>query len=135
MHTKRTLPALAAALAVTFALPVMADMTIGVTISTTGPAASLGIPQKNTIDILPATIAGEKINWIVLDDASDTTKAVTNTKKLVTEDKVDVIIGSSTTPASLAMREVAADTGTPMISLAAPRAAAPPRRGAPRRRR
>jgi branched-chain amino acid transport system substrate-binding protein len=119
MHTKRTLPALAAALAVTFALPVMADMTIGVTISTTGPAASLGIPQKNTIDILPATIAGEKINWIVLDDASDTTKAVTNTKKLVTEDKVDVIIGSSTTPASLAMREVAADTGTPMISLAA----------------
>jgi branched-chain amino acid transport system substrate-binding protein len=119
MHTKRTLPALAAALAVTFALPVMADMTIGVTISTTGPAASLGIPQKNTIDILPTSIGGEKINWIVLDDASDTTKAVTNIRKLVTEDKVDVVIGSSTTPASLAMREVAADTGTPMISLAA----------------
>lgn len=96
-----------------------ADVTIGVTISTTGPAASLGIPQKNTVDLLPTSIGGEKINWIVLDDASDTTKAVTNAKKLVTEDKVDVIIGSSTTPASLAMREVAVDTSTPMISLAA----------------
>jgi len=119
MHIPKSLPALAAALALTFALPALADVTIGVTISTTGPAASLGIPQKNTIDILPTSIGGEKINWVVLDDASDTTKAVTNTKKLVTEDKVDVIIGSSTTPASLAMREVAADTGTPMISLAA----------------
>ncbi|MEP7327643.1 MAG: ABC transporter substrate-binding protein [Betaproteobacteria bacterium] len=113
-----------AALAVAFAAfamawPAYADVTIGVTISTTGPAASLGIPQKNTIDLLPTSIAGEKIKWVVLDDASDTTKAVTNTRKLISEDKVDVIIGSSTTPNSLAMREVAVDTGTPMISLAA----------------
>ena len=119
MNTRISLTALAAALALTFALPAVADVTIGVTISTTGPAASLGIPQKNTIELLPASIAGEKINWVVLDDASDTTKAVTNAKKLATEDKVDVIIGSSTTPASLAMREVAVDTQTPMISLAA----------------
>ena len=119
MNTPKALSALAAAVALALAIPAWADVTIGVTISTTGPAASLGIPQKNTIELLPASIAGEKINWVVLDDASDTTKAVTNAKKLVTEDKVDVIIGSSTTPASLAMREVAADTGTPMISLAA----------------
>ena len=119
MNTRISLTALAAALALTFALPAVTDVTIGVTISTTGPAASLGIPQKNTIELLPASIAGEKINWVVLDDASDTTKAVTNAKKLATEDKVDVIIGSSTTPASLAMREVAVDTQTPMISLAA----------------
>ena len=119
MNTTKSLCALAAAVLAAVSAPALADVTIGVTISTTGPAASLGIPQKNTIELLPATIGGEKINWIVLDDASDTTKAVTNAKKLVTEDKVDVIVGSSTTPASLAMREVAVDTQTPMISLAA----------------
>lgn len=119
MNYVKTLSALSAAVTLALAVPAVADVTIGVTVSATGPAASLGIPQKNTIDLLPTSIGGEKINWVVLDDASDTTKAVTNTRKLVTEDKVDVIIGSSTTPNSLAMREVAADTGTPMISLAA----------------
>ncbi len=115
----RILPSLCAAAALAATAPAFADVTIGVTLSATGPAASLGIPQKKTIELLPATIGGQKINWIVLDDASDTTKAVTNTRKLVTEDKVDVIVGSSITPNSLAMREVAADTGTPMISMAA----------------
>ncbi len=113
------LPALSAALAICLAGPAAADINIGVTISTTGPAASLGIPQKNTIDLLPTSIGGEKVNWIVLDDGSDTTKAVTNARKLVSEDKVDVIVGSSITPNSLAMREVAAESLTPMISLAA----------------
>jgi branched-chain amino acid transport system substrate-binding protein len=119
MNYPKSLSALAAAVALGFATPVFADVTIGVTISATGPAASLGIPQKNTLELLPTSIGGEKINWIVLDDASDTTKAVTNAKKLINEDKVDVLIGSSTTPASLAMREVAVDGSTPMISLAA----------------
>jgi branched-chain amino acid transport system substrate-binding protein len=113
------LPVLGAVLALVLAGPATADINIGVTISTTGPAASLGIPQKNTIELLPTSIAGEKVNWIVLDDASDTTKAVTNARKLISEDKVDVIVGSSTTPNSLAMREVAVDSGTPMLSLAA----------------
>ena len=113
------LPVLGAALALAVVAPAAADITIGVTISTTGPAASLGIPQKNTLELLPTTIGGEKINYVLLDDGSDTTKAVTNARKLVSEDKVDVIVGSSTTPNSLAMREVAADSGTPMISLAA----------------
>jgi len=96
-----------------------ADITIGVTLSATGPAASLGIPEKNTIELLPGTIAGQKVNWIVLDDASDTTKAVTNTRKLIAEDKVDVIVGSTITPNSLAMIDVVADAETPMISMAA----------------
>ena len=69
------LPALGAALAMMLAGPAAADINIGVTISATGPAASLGIPQKNTIDLLPKSIGGEKVNWIVLDDGSDTTKA------------------------------------------------------------
>jgi branched-chain amino acid transport system substrate-binding protein len=88
-------------------------------ISTTGPAASLGIPQKNTIDLLPRRIGGEKINWIVLDDASDTTKAVTNAQKLSREDKVDVIIGSTTRRTRSRWSTCVADAETPMISLAA----------------
>jgi len=113
------LPALALTAALTLAGPAAADINIGVTLSMTGPAASLGIPQKNTIELLPTTIGGEKVNWIVLDDGSDTTKAVTNARKLINEDKVDVIVGSTITPNSLAMREVAVDSGTPMLSLAA----------------
>ncbi|HYQ99587.1 MAG TPA: ABC transporter substrate-binding protein [Casimicrobiaceae bacterium] len=120
MHVRTLLPALAAALALAGVVaPVQADINVGVTLSATGPAASLGIPEKNTFELLPTTIAGQKVNWIVLDDASDTTKAVTNTKKLITEDKVDVVVGSTITPNSLAMVDVAAAAETPMISMAA----------------
>jgi branched-chain amino acid transport system substrate-binding protein len=96
-----------------------ADINVGVTLSATGPAASLGIPEKNTIALLPQAIAGQKINYIVLDDASDTTKAVSNTRKLITEDKVDVVLGSTTSPNSLAMIDVVAEAQVPMISMAA----------------
>lgn len=96
-----------------------ADITVGVTVSATGPAASLGIPEKNTIDLMPKTIAGQKVNYIVLDDGSDTTKAVSNTRKLITEDKVDIVLGSTTTPNSLAMIDVVAENQVPMISMAA----------------
>ena len=110
------LTAVAAALACGSAL---ADINVGVTVSATGPAASLGIPEKNTIALMPRTIAGEKVNYIVLDDASDTTTAVGNTRKLISESKVDIILGSSTTPNSLAMIDVVAEAQTPLISMAA----------------
>jgi len=117
MTIQKTLVALATTLAVaTFA---HADVNVGVTVSATGPAASLGIPEKNTIALMPQTIGGEKINYIVLDDASDTTTAVANTRKLITESKVDIVLGSTTTPNSLAMIDVAAENQTPMISMAA----------------
>src|ERR1017187_6692095 len=103
----RTLLALFLAGAATSAL---ADITVGVTLSATGPAASLGIPEKNTIALMPKTIAGQTINYVVLDDATDPTAASKNARKLVSEDKVDVIIGSSTTPTSTAVLEVAAGT-------------------------
>ncbi len=96
-----------------------ADINVGVTVSATGPAASLGIPEKNTISLMPKTIGGHKVNYIVLDDASDTTTAVNNTRKLISENKVDVILGSTTTPNSLAMIDVVAEAKTPMISMAA----------------
>jgi branched-chain amino acid transport system substrate-binding protein len=119
MHTPKSLAAIAAAVVLAASAPARADINVGVTLSATGPAASLGIPEKNTFELLPTTIAGEKVNWIVLDDASDTTKAVQNAKKLITEDKVDVLVGSTITPNSLAMVDVAADAETPMISMAA----------------
>ncbi|WP_341646519.1 ABC transporter substrate-binding protein [Thauera sp. SDU_THAU2] len=96
-----------------------AEIKVGVVLSATGPAASLGIPERNTVSLLPTTIGGETVRYIVLDDASDTTTAVKNTRKLVAEDKVDVLIGSTTSPPSLAMVDVAAETKTPMISMAA----------------
>ena len=95
------------------------DIKVGVTLSATGPAASLGIPERNTFALMPKTIAGHKVEYIVLDDATDTTNAVKNTRKLITEDKVDVVIGSTVTPNSLAMIDVVAEEETPMISMAA----------------
>ena len=97
----------------------LADINVGVTVSATGPAASLGIPEKNTIELMPQSIGGQKINYIVLDDASDPTAAVSNTRKLISEHKVDIILGSTITPNSLAMIDVVAEAQTPMISMAA----------------
>jgi len=95
-----------------------ADINVGVTLSATGPAASLGIPEKNTFAFLPTTIAGQKVHYHLLDDASDTTTAVKNTRKLIAENKVDVIVGSTTTPNSLAMVDIVAEAETPMLSMA-----------------
>jgi len=117
MILKKTLVALAATLAA--ATLAHADVNVGVTVSATGPAASLGIPEKNTIALMPQSIGGQKINYIVLDDASDTSQAVSNTRKLINESKVDIVLGSTTTPNSLAMIDVVAESQTPMISMAA----------------
>jgi len=110
-----TLAGLALGLSITAA---RADITVGVTISATGPAASLGIPEKNTIAMMPATIGNEKVRYVLLDDGSDPSTAVKNARKLASEEKADLIIGSSTVPTSLAIIEVAAETHTPMLALA-----------------
>ena len=115
-HPAKLVVAIGLAVAATLAA---ADINVGVTVSATGPAASLGIPEKNTIALMPQTIGGQKVNYIVLDDASDTTTAVANTRKLITESKVDIVLGSTTTPNSLAMIDVASESQTPMISMAA----------------
>ena len=119
---KKTRQWIGTALALTLACgasAALAQVKIGVTLSTTGPAASLGIPEKNTIALLPQEIGGKSVQYIVLDDASDTSKAVQNTHKLIDEDHVDAIIGSTVTPNSLAMLDVISEGKTPMISLAA----------------
>ncbi|SAK39863.1 extracellular ligand-binding receptor [Caballeronia fortuita] len=108
-----------AALSAVISNQVLADVKIGVTVSATGPAASLGIPEKNTIALLPKEIAGQKVEYIVLDDATDSTQAVKNARKLTSEDHVDALVGSTVVPNSLAMIDIAAETHTPMISMAA----------------
>ncbi|WP_414718837.1 ABC transporter substrate-binding protein [Undibacterium sp.] len=119
MKKKFALALLPALVSLLMAANASAQIKIGVNVSATGPAASLGIPEKNTFALLPKEIAGKKIEYIVLDDASDTTTAVKNARKLIAEDKIDALIGSTITPNSLAMIDVAAENELPMISMAA----------------
>ncbi|HKT65279.1 ABC transporter substrate-binding protein [Burkholderia sp. 22313] len=119
MKMNRWMEVLVAAGLVCAAATASAQVKIGVTLSATGPAASLGIPEKNTIALLPKEIAGKSVQYIVLDDASDTSRAVQNVRKLIDEDHVDAIIGSSVTPNSLAMLDPVSQGKTPTISLAA----------------
>ncbi|MGO4303298.1 ABC transporter substrate-binding protein [Cupriavidus sp. RAF12] len=93
-----------------------ADVTVGVSISSTGPSASLGIPQKNTMPYLPETIAGEKIRYIVMDDASDPTQGTKVARRFVSEDKVDIILGSSSVAPSIAISEVADENQTVQLA-------------------
>lgn len=105
--------------AVLAAAPAAAQIKIGISISTTGPAASIGASTKNAVLLWPKEIAGQKVEYILLDDASDVTNAVRNVRKLTTEQHVDVVVGPNTTPNALAMLDVIAEAQTPMVTLAA----------------
>jgi branched-chain amino acid transport system substrate-binding protein len=113
--------AIAAAALVLPALPASAqtsEVTIGISISTTGPAAALGIPERNALEFVPKEIGGVPLKVIVLDDGGDPTNATTNARRFVTESKADIIMGSSTTPPTIAVSNVANEAGIPHISLA-----------------
>ena len=112
---KTTLAAAAAVLASTAAL---ADVNIGVTLSLTGPASGLGIPVGNQFKLWPKEIGGEKVNLIILDDASDPGKGVGNVRRFVTDDKVDMIFGGSITTVSGAVAPIASEAKTTQISIA-----------------
>jgi len=106
-----TIAALAAA-------PAFAEINVGVIASLTGPAAALGAETKKAIALFPSTVGGEKINFILLDDATDPTSAVKNVRKLISEDKVDAILGPNLISTATAMADVANADKTPMISVA-----------------
>jgi branched-chain amino acid transport system substrate-binding protein len=95
-----------------------AEIKVGVVLSLTGAGASLGIPEKNTVELLPATLGGQAVRYIVLDDATDTANATKHARRLIEEEKVDLILGPSVTPTSLAVVEVAGPASTPVVSLA-----------------
>src|ERR1700747_451566 len=94
------------------------EITIGISISTTGPAAALGIPERNALDFVPKEIGGTPLKIIVLDDGGDPTTATTNARRFVTESKADIIMGSCTTPPSIAVSTVANEAGIPHFGLA-----------------
>jgi branched-chain amino acid transport system substrate-binding protein len=115
---------LVAIAAVSFALAAVSaraqtnEITIGISISTTGPAAALGIPERNALEFVPKEIAGTPLKVIVLDDGGDPTNATTNARRFVTESKADIIMASSTTPPTIAVSNVANEAGIPHIALA-----------------
>ncbi len=94
------------------------EITIGITVTTTGPAAALGIPERNALDFVPKEIGGVPLKLIVLDDGGDPTAATTNARRFVTESKADIIMGSSTTPPTVAVSTVANEAGIPHFGLA-----------------
>jgi len=114
----------AAVIAASVALPGLSAMAqtneivIGITVTTTGPAAALGIPERNALDFVPKEISGVPLKVIVLDDGGDPTNATTNARRFVTESKADIIMGSSTTPPSIAVSTVANEAGIPHFGLA-----------------
>jgi len=110
MKLKKTLLALAVTAAACGSA--LADINIGVSLSLTGPGSGLGIPMQNQFKLFPKTIAGEKVNLIVLDDATDPGKGAANARRFVTEDKVDIIIGSCITAVAAAMTDIASEAGT-----------------------
>lgn len=94
-----------------------AQVTVGVTLGATGPGASLGIHYKNAFQLMPNTLGGQPVKFIILEDGSDATNAGKNARKLITEDKVDVVMGSNGVPSSLQIAQVAFETKTPYLCL------------------
>jgi branched-chain amino acid transport system substrate-binding protein len=98
---------------------------IGAIFSTTGGGSSLGVPEKNTVDMLEKEIndaggiKGHKIQIVFYDDAGDETNARNKASKLISEDKVSVIIGPTLSGTSLAIVTLVQDAKIPLISCAA----------------
>jgi branched-chain amino acid transport system substrate-binding protein len=104
--------------ALSLASTAWADIHVGVILSLTGPGASLGIPEEKVINLWGSELGGQKVKFSILNDNSDTATATKTAMRLITEEKVDLIIGSSVTPTSLAVVEVAGAAKVPVISLA-----------------
>jgi branched-chain amino acid transport system substrate-binding protein len=98
------------------ALVASAQVKVGLMVSATGPTTAIGIPQKNTGDLLPKSIGGATVEYIQLDDGGDTTRAVQNIKKLIQENNIDAMIGPSTTPNALAILPIIAEAKVPMMA-------------------
>ncbi|WP_432697344.1 ABC transporter substrate-binding protein [Marinobacterium sp. YM272] len=115
MLLKKTLSALILGSALT-ATAAQAEIKVGVVTSSTGPIALVGIPQKNSVPLLPTSVGGETISYISLDDSSDPTAAAKAFKKLIDEEQVDAIIGPSGSGAAMGVIQYAAESGTPMLA-------------------
>ena len=98
---------------------------IGTVFAVTGPASSLGKPEKDTATMLQAQYAAEggagggPVQIITYDSETDPTKALLLMKKAVTEDAVTAVVGGTTSPESQAMADYAMEVGIPFMSVAA----------------
>lgn len=100
-------------------VPARSEIVVGVVTSQTGPVSSIGIPYGRGIAAGHAYISevgGEKIRFILLDDASDPSNASKNARKLIEEESVDVLIGTAGAPGTVAMVSVATEQSVPTIS-------------------
>jgi len=113
--------AIGAAVAIAFtAAATAADLKVGLSVSLSGPNSSLGVPYAKGMQAAIAfrpEIGGRKVQLIVLDDGSDPSSAGRNARKLVEEEKVDILMGSSGVPATIAISQVGRESKTPMIGL------------------
>jgi branched-chain amino acid transport system substrate-binding protein len=110
------LPALAAAMLALTAPAALAQVKVGVIASSTGTTAFVGIPQKNTVALLPKKVGDLSIDYIVYDDASDPTQTVQLGKKLLADHRMDVLIGPSGSPNAMGLLQFMAEAGTPMLA-------------------
>jgi branched-chain amino acid transport system substrate-binding protein len=103
------------------ALPALAaDINVGLITAMTGPGASIGIPYAKGAAAGVAykdEVDGAKLNLIQLDDATDPSTATRNARKLIEQDKVDVLIGSGSTPSSIAITAVCHELKVPCITI------------------
>jgi branched-chain amino acid transport system substrate-binding protein len=118
MKPSLVLRAAVLAVAVACSAAAQADITIGVNLSLTGPLSSLGLPQKASLALWPERIAGEKLNLVVLDDASNPVAASRNARRFVTEHKADVLLGPSGVPEGMAVAQVATEARTVQLAFA-----------------
>jgi branched-chain amino acid transport system substrate-binding protein len=115
MKFARAIAVLAGVVGAAIASVAAAELTVGVSMPLTGPAASLGIPSKSGLDLWPDVIGGEKVKLIVLDDVGDPTTATKNARRFVDEN-ADVILGGITTPSTIAISRVATESQTVQLS-------------------
>ncbi len=115
MKLTRTAFALSVVLAA-LATPAQSQVKIGVIASATGPTAVVGLPQRNTVPLLPTQIGDLTVEYVSLDDASDPNQTVTLFKKMISEDKIDALIGPTGSPNAMGLIQFAADSGTPILA-------------------
>ena len=120
----RVLATAAFAIAFTGLAAAQEPIRIGAFLSVTGPAAFLGDPEQKTLEMYverinaSGGIGGRKLQLIVYDDGGDADKARTFAKRLIEQDKVDVIVGGSTTGATMAAIPLVEQAQVPFVSLA-----------------
>ena len=112
------------AIAVGTGLSASAQIKIGAVLSVTGPASFLGDPEKKTLEMYvdeinaKGGVNGQKLQLIVYDDGGDANNARTFATRLVEEDKIDAMVGGTSTGSTLAMIPVFEEAQIPFISLA-----------------